>query len=232
MEEYGMNGGTVRVWDLGVRVFHWSLLGCFVVAYLTGEEESELHAYAGYGILALILFRIVWGFVGPQQARFSDFVHPPVRVVDYLRGLSVGRPQHYLGHNPAAGWMIMLLLLSLSFAVFSGLKTYGAEGHGPLAGISLPSAISSAYANGDDDDDDDDEEHEDRYRSHDSDHEREERHEHEDEDEEFWEEVHEASVNITLLLAFVHVLGAIGASLLHNENLIKSMITGNKMSRV
>lgn len=218
------NNASVKVWDPMVRIFHWSLVSAFIIAYLSGEEESDLHAYAGYIIIGLIAFRLLWGFIGTTHARFSNFLYSPQTVWGYLRSLLNRHPKHYLGHNPAGGLMVILMLLSLAFASYSGLKAYGAEGHGPLApdapGISL---IGSAHADDDDYERDDDHD-EDNHHGY----EREEHEGAENEDEEFWEEIHEASVNFLLLLVFMHVVGVIASSYLHKENLVRAMFTGRK----
>ena len=104
---------TVRVWDPLVRVFHWSLVAAFVVAWATGDELMSVHEFAGYVIMGLIAFRIVWGFVGPRHARFADFVKAPETVVGYLRGSFRRRAPRYLGHNPAGGAMVVFLLVML-----------------------------------------------------------------------------------------------------------------------
>ena len=205
-----MTDKTVKVWDPLVRIFHWSLVVFFFTAYASAEEAEGLHVFAGYVVLALVLFRIIWGFVGTKHARFTDFVYGPAAIARYLKGLFTGRPAHYLGHNPAGGVMVIALLVFLLLTCWSGLETYGAEGHGPLAGGGA-SIASVAHADGDDDDD--------------------ERYEHRpaaEGDEEFWEEVHEFFAGFTLFLVIVHILGAIVSSVLHRENLIMAMVTGRK----
>lgn len=128
---------TIPVWDPLVRTFHWTLVPAFVIAYLSGEEILDLHVLAGYLIGGLVGFRVLWGFVGTRHARFSDFVRSPATVRDYLRSLISGRPQHYLGHNPAGGAMVVLLLILLALTTLSGLAFYGAkELAGPLAFLS------------------------------------------------------------------------------------------------
>jgi cytochrome b len=103
----------VRVWDPFVRTFHWSLVGLFILAFVTGDETEWLHLAAGYAIAVLILLRIIWGFVGPQHARFSDFVRTPREVTGYVRSAIRLRAPRYLGHNPAGGAMIIALLAML-----------------------------------------------------------------------------------------------------------------------
>ena len=115
----------VKVWDIAVRVFHWSLVVLFFVAYFTGDDEDVLHVYAGYGVLALVVFRIVWGFVGTQHARFSDFIYGPAATLRYVKSLFSPKPLHYLGHNPLGGWMVVALLLSLIGTCWSGLRPEG-----------------------------------------------------------------------------------------------------------
>lgn len=206
----------IRVWDPLVRIFHWSLVLAFAVAYLSGDEESDIHIYSGYIILGLLVFRLLWGFVGPRSARFSDFAYSPQVVIKYLKDMFTGKPKNYLGHNPAGGAMIFALLLSLIVVTYSGLKVYAIEeGAGPLA-VQAPeiSLIRSAYA---DDDEHEDDEHG-EYAEHEGD----------EEGEEFWEEIHEASANFVLFLVVLHIAGVFVAGRLHNENLVKAMITGNK----
>lgn len=103
----------VRVWDPFVRIFHWSLVVLFTVAFLTGDEIEWLHLAAGYAIAALVAMRIVWGFIGPRHAKFSEFVKGPRAVLTFLKqSMRLEAPRH-LGHNPAGGAMVLLLLAML-----------------------------------------------------------------------------------------------------------------------
>lgn len=104
---------TVKVWDPLVRVFHWSLAGLFLLAYATADEVENVHIAAGYTIAALLGLRIVWGFVGPRHARFSDFVRSPRAVLAYARDVALLRAPRYLGHNPAGGAMVVALVVML-----------------------------------------------------------------------------------------------------------------------
>ena len=125
---------SIKVWDPLVRLFHCRLVASFTLAYLSEDDWMDLHVYAGYTLLGLLAFRLVWGFIGPRHARFADFVRRPSVVLEYLRELLVLRAPRYLGHNPAGGAMIVLLLLGLVLTSITGLAAYGAEGYGPLAG--------------------------------------------------------------------------------------------------
>jgi len=127
---------TVRVWDPLVRVFHWALVAAFLTAYLVEDDWLGLHVMAGYTVLGLVLFRLVWGVIGTRHARFTDFVRSPSAVRAYLKDIMAARARRYVGHNPAGGAMVIALLGSLVFTVVSGLALYGhGEFSGPLAGL-------------------------------------------------------------------------------------------------
>lgn len=125
--------GQIKVWDPFIRIFHWSLAGFFLIAFITEDDWLYLHSFAGYAILALLAFRVCWGLIGTRYARFSSFVFPLATVRDYLRSLLSGSPRHYLGHNPAGGLMILVMLVLLLLTCLSGVATLAAEGLGPLA---------------------------------------------------------------------------------------------------
>lgn len=125
----------VKVWDPLVRLFHWGLVIAFFIAYFTEEELLDLHVYAGYLVLGLILFRLLWGIIGTRYARFSDFVRSPAEIRQFLTDTLALRAKRYLGHNPAGGAMIVLMLISLLLTTVTGIAIYGAEEHaGPMAG--------------------------------------------------------------------------------------------------
>jgi len=126
----------VRTWDLLIRLFHWTLVAAFFTAYLTEDDWMSLHVLAGYTVLGLVLFRIVWGVIGTRHARFTDFICSPASTLAYLKDIIAFRARRYLGHNPAGGAMVIALLFSLTATAISGLALYGYEEFsGPLAGL-------------------------------------------------------------------------------------------------
>ncbi|MDX2225070.1 MAG: cytochrome b/b6 domain-containing protein [Rhodospirillaceae bacterium] len=116
----------VEVWDLPVRVFHWAIVILVVVSFISAKlGKMELHLWSGAGVLALVLFRLVWGFIGNPYARFASFAYGPVAAIGYLRDW-LRRPhdpqrRHYLGHNPVGGWMVFVLLALLLWQATIGL---------------------------------------------------------------------------------------------------------------
>ncbi|VVT09496.1 cytochrome b/b6 domain-containing protein [Hoeflea sp. EC-HK425] len=111
---------TVRVWDPLVRIFHWSLVGLFTFAFLTGDEWQKPHEVAGYIIAGLIAFRVIWGFAGTRHARFSSFIYRPSTVAGFLADTMRMKARRYLGHNPAGGLMVLGLLLAIAVISLSG----------------------------------------------------------------------------------------------------------------
>lgn len=98
------------VWDPLVRVFHWSLVACVLLNLFIVEDGEWLHQWLGYAAAALVSVRVVWGFIGPRHARFSDFVPTPKRLVRHLRALRRGDVEHHWGHNPLGGLMALALM--------------------------------------------------------------------------------------------------------------------------
>lgn len=199
----------IRVWDPLIRIGHWVLVAGFATAYLTEGEPQWLHSFAGYAIAATVAIRILWGFVGPRRARFSDFVTGPVRVLTYLRDLATGRAERHVGHSPAGGAMTVALLFALALTAISGMANLAVEeGQGPLAGIVTAQSLPPWIMEADDDDDDIHSAH--------------------GQGSEAFEEIHEFAANATLLLIFLHLAGVLWTSRAHGENLARAMITGLK----
>ena len=113
---------SVRVWDLPTRLFHWSLVACIVASVISGYiggGQMDWHARIGYAVLTLVLFRLVWGFVGGHWSRFSSFVASPRRIDAYLRGKV--HPDGLLGHNPLGALSVLAMLMVLLAQVATGL---------------------------------------------------------------------------------------------------------------
>jgi cytochrome b len=200
----------IQVWDPFVRVAHWTIAIGFLTAYLTEDDLLTVHVWAGYIVGALVLLRVVWGFVGPRHARFADFMCGPRTAFAYLWDLLRFSARRYVGHSPAGGAMAVALLLFLAGTVASGLMLYAEDrGAGPLAqfyaqGSSTTSATPGA-AKGDKDDG---KEHR--------------------KPKSAFEDIHEVLANVTLVLVIIHILGVVLASFVHHENLARAMITGRK----
>ena len=201
---------STLVWDLLVRFGHWALVAAFAVAYLSAEEEAGspdlLHVWGGYVVGAIVVVRVVWGFVGPRHARFSDFVRSPVVALAYLIDLLYGRAPRYVGHSPAGGAMVVALLLCLAATVTTGLMVYGEQGKGPLAVVMMNDAAANGNEVG----------HRALAET------RGER------TENTIGELHGVMANITVALIVAHIIGVVAASLVHKENLVLAMITGRK----
>jgi len=113
---------NVRVWDMPTRIFHWALVACvagLIATGYTGGAWIDWHARLGYTVMALLLFRIVWGFAGGRWSRFASFIYSPRSVFNYLRGQA--HPDHLVGHNPLGAASVFAMLLVLMAQVSTGL---------------------------------------------------------------------------------------------------------------
>lgn len=130
------------MWDVAVRLSHL-MFGVLVLgAFLTSDDDEQtlLHTRLGLALLAIVIFRVVWGFTGTPYARFRDFVRGPRAVIAALRGMVRGQPDHVIGHNPVGALMVVALLVLMLVATVTGaLVSLGPEWAGPLA-LSLGAA--------------------------------------------------------------------------------------------
>lgn len=131
---------TVRLWDPLLRVFHWALTLCVVGSWITGKfgpDIMTLHFYLGYAVLGLLAFRVVWGFVGPEHARFASFAYGPGAVARYVRGMFARAPSYWRGHNPLGAVFVFVLLGVLAVQATMGLFADPEDylNVGPLAGL-------------------------------------------------------------------------------------------------
>ena len=164
------------VWDIPTRVFHWLLVVSFAGAFLTAESERyrDIHVVLGYTLLGLIVFRLLWGFVGSRYARFSSFLFKPAEIAAYAASMLKAKPAHYVGHNPAGSVSVYALLALGITCSATGVILFQDVGGDAL------------------------------------------------------EELHEFAAYFMLTIAGLHVAGVLLSSLLHRENLARSMITGFK----
>ncbi len=217
---------SVKVWNPLIRIGHWALVIAFFTAYFTEDDFMPVHVWAGYIVGVYLLMRILLGFTGERYVRFSNFAYSPVKIATYLKNLMARKPQHFIGHNPAGGAMVIALLLSLTGTTVTGLKLYAVEDNkGPFAisaqqvQTQLKSAALISVAKAGDAKDDNEDEVSERADT---------KHKIDKQSEEFWEESHEFFVNLTLLLVFLHILGVIVSSYVDKEKLVKAMLTGKK----
>jgi len=214
----------VKVWDPIVRIGHWVLVITFSIAYFLGGKILWLHVWCGYILGLVVAVRIIWGFVGPQRARFRDFVFRPKAAITYGFELLNLRSRRYIGHSPAGGLMIVATLAMLIAIVYTGLVAYALESNqGPLSpfvketpAVEAPTdnaAAGTAQA-------DQSAAVVTEWKKSDDPAARERRR--------FWKELHEALSNTTMILIILHIGGVALASYAHRENLIRAMITGKK----
>jgi cytochrome b len=138
----------VLVWDLPTRLFHWALVLLVLTSYVTGKVGGDAmtwHLWSGYAVLTLVLFRVVWGFLGGPHARFASFVKGPRAVLRYARTLFTTHAERHLGHNPLGGWSVVLLLASLATQAGTGLfASDDIATEGPLAARASAATVKLA----------------------------------------------------------------------------------------
>jgi cytochrome b len=166
----------ILVWDMPTRVFHWLQVLSFSFAYLNAfsERMRNYHVALGYILLGLLVFRLLWGFIGTRYAKFSSFLFNPKQIFTYLQSLFRGSPAHYLGHNPAGSVSVWLLLALGLFVCVTGV-------------MALQDDASDLVV-----------------------------------------DMHGLATNVMLGVILLHLIGVLISSILHRENLVRSMITGHK----
>lgn len=184
--------GAIKVWDLPIRLFHWTLVAGFASAYLTAKYRmGEIHTLIGYALCVLLAARVFWGFSGSRYSRFNSFVFSPGETVAYMRSMFGKHPvKHYFGHNPAGALMVFSLLALLGLIFAAGLATLAViDFEGPLLVLAHNVSDDTSYA---------------------------------------IREFHELLSNVALALIALHLMGVVGGSIQHGENLVRAMITGKK----
>jgi cytochrome b len=183
---------TIKVWDLPIRLFHWTLVAGFASAYLTAKfRYGDIHTLIGYALCALLAARLYWGMFGSQYSRFGSFIFSPRETLAYMRSMFGKHPaKHYYGHNPAGALMVFALLGLLAAIFATGLVTLAAiDFEGPLLALERSMSDEASYA---------------------------------------VLETHEFLSNAALALVALHLMGVIGGSIQHGENLVRAMVTGYK----
>lgn len=134
----------VSVWDLPTRLFHWTLVICVCAAWYIGDNRDfsniDYHFYLGYAIGGLIVFRLLWGVIGPQPVRLANLFHGPRSVFRYIGTVFKRQPSGTAGHNPIGSLSVLAMLVSLAVQVTTGLF---AEDDGLFAGGPLSGYVSS-----------------------------------------------------------------------------------------
>ncbi|WP_298717156.1 cytochrome b/b6 domain-containing protein [uncultured Oceanisphaera sp.] len=111
----------VHVWDWSIRLFHWSLPLLLFLLWRSAGEDMDQHMLFAQLLLGLLLYRIIWGFIGTPYARFSHFIYHPGRIIGYLRASLTPHKPVYLSHNPLGGIMVLVMLATLLFQAGTGL---------------------------------------------------------------------------------------------------------------
>lgn len=197
------------VWDPIVRVTHWATALAITVNGLITEGGSTLHLWVGYSALALLVLRLLWGVIGPEEARFSSFPPSVAGAIAHVRDLAAGRHRSHPSHNPAGSLMVYALWATLGLTVATGvfLQTEPFP-VSPAAASSAEERHGWAVEPLDRDERDD-----------------------EDETVELVEEIHELAANLLLILAALHVAGVAVESRLSGGNLVRAMIDGAPTGR-
>jgi cytochrome b len=195
-------GGAVAppsLWDPVVRVSHWGIALAVLLNAVLTEGGSLIHIWIGWTALVLLVIRVLWGFVGPREARFSAFPPNPARALSHLKDLVAWRPKHYASHNPAGALMAYFMWAALAVVIGTGIAMTGT---GPFGALERKAAVEtedwSTLDLG----------------------------ESEGEAGEVFEEVHEVAGNLLLILAALHVGGVVIESRALRRNLVRPMLGG------
>ena len=195
------------VWDPLLRLTHWGIAIVVLGNYALTKEGGSVHLALGWAGMALLVLRLIWGFVGPSEARFTSFAPNPLAALRHLAGLLRGKAPHYPSHNPAGAMMAYALWLCLAVLIGTGLWMTG--GRTPMSQAAQESSVAAGdwaalVEDGGE----------------------------EGEDEsplgEAMKEVHEVAANLILLLAFLHVAGVVVESRVMGRNLVRPMLISRR----
>lgn len=181
----------ILIWDVPIRLFHWTLALSFLGTWFTTESDRWLsvHVFLGYLMIGLVVFRVIWGLLGTHYARFASFWYGPRAALAYLRTVLDGTAARHIGHNPTGSLAIYFLLLLTVVVGVSGYFTLGGEEQQGLLSTSMSLVQSRTF-----------------------------------------KKMHELTAMLMLLVVIGHLTGVVVESVLHRENLARSMLTGTKLA--
>ncbi|RYI31936.1 MAG: cytochrome B [Acetobacteraceae bacterium] len=196
------------LWDPVVRLSHWGIAVAVLLNALVTKGGSPTHVSLGWLAMALLLMRLVWGVLGPVEARFSAFPPNPVAAIRHMAQLVTGRVDHYASHNPAGALMVYAFWVSLSVVILTGLYLTG--GATPMQVAADQAAVASGDWSALIRDSDGESPDGDKSLRHTA------------------EEVHDVAANLLLFLAALHVAGVFVESRAMRRNLVKPMVLGDR----
>ncbi|UES48684.1 cytochrome b/b6 domain-containing protein [Roseibium aggregatum] len=200
-----------ELWDPLVRISHWLIAVAVIANGLLNKPGGTIHIWIGWGVLALLALRFVWGFLGPAEARFSAFPPDPRAAVSHLIDLVRGSPRHYRSHNPAGAIMVYALWACLVVVTGTGLYMTGAKS--PITIAEEKAAVAAGDWSVLVKDDDDEKGEDSKVLG------------------EAAKEVHEIAANLMLVLALIHVAGVAVESRATRRNLVRPMLVGRNRDK-
>lgn len=206
------SAAPTRRWDPVVRITHWSIMAAIIVNALVTEDGSTAHVWVGYSLAALLALRLLWGLIGPREARFTAFPPSPSRAIAHVKDIIAGRTVPHASHNPLGALMVYAIWGTLAVIIGSGIAMAGLPGsQAPQARSIAQAPISGALIS----DDDDGEEHEDGSEAGGAGGERE---------EGPMTEVHEAAVNLLYALILLHIAGVVFENRRSGRQIVLAML--------
>lgn len=197
-----------RSWDPLVKITHWSIVTAIIANALVTEEGSGAHIWVGYALAAVFALRLLWGLIGPAEARFSAFPPSLRRALGHLNDIRVGRKEIHRSHNPLGALMVYAIWCVLGLIIASGIAMAGPPS-GALSGSADQAGEVSRHLVAEQDDDEDDDEVKGAEGS-----------------ESMWEEVHETSVNLLYILIALHIAGTVFETRRSGREILLAMLPG------
>lgn len=196
-----------RNWDPVVKLTHWSVVMAVLANAIVTEEGSSAHVWVGYALAAVLGLRLLWGLIGPAEARFTAFPPSPRRALAHLRDIGSGRTSHHASHNPLGALMVYAIWSCLGVIIASGIAMAGLPNQ-PREGAERHETVAVASVERGDEDRDEREE--------------------EGDEESPLGEVHEAAVNLLYLLILLHIAGVAFETRRSGREVVLAMVPGNR----